>query len=480
MLVAGIILFSGLSKVRSVWSEYQNEAVTRQTLLMEIKSQFGYGGFIHNFKNYVLRGQEQYIEKFDRNNHAMVQAIAAYKSLHLTPEERDAIETIEDISHAYSAMLLEAKTMVADGASAMEIDGTVKINDTPAFDAFKVINDRFVTLEQEETHLMKKTLRSLGYYLVGAILAIFGVLGVLGMTIMKAIGEPLVNALNVITQVADGDLEVCVETEREDEVGQLLVAIKKMISEMRRVIWDVRGGADKVSAGSQQLSFSSQETFQGATEQATSIEEISASVEEMNSSIQQNADNSRVTEKIALNAANDALESGRAVSEAMAAMKKISSTISIVEEIAVQTDLLALNAAIEAARAGEHGKGFAVVASEVRKLAERSQHAAGEISKLSVSSMGVAEKASGMLEKLVPDIQKTSELVQEISAASNEQNIGADQISKALQQLEGVIYRNTSASEKTAATSEELSSQAHMLRETISFFNVGHDGLKSE
>ncbi|MCP4717108.1 MAG: hypothetical protein GY868_18430, partial [Deltaproteobacteria bacterium] len=185
------------------------------------------------------------------------------------------------------------------------------------------------------------------------------------------------------------------------------------------------------------------------------------------------------TEKIALKSSDDAKESGRSVEETVQAMKEIAEKISIIEEIARQTDLLALNAAIEAARAGEHGKGFAVVASEVRKLAERSQSAAGDISKLSVTSVDVAEKAGKMLDELVPDIQKTSELVQEISAACNEQNSGAEQINKAIQQLDQVIQQNASASEEMSSMSEELSSQAEQLQDTVAFFNIGSDGSRS-
>jgi len=196
-------------------------------------------------------------------------------------------------------------------------------------------------------------------------------------------------------------------------------------------------------------------------------------MEEMSSNIKQNADNAHQTEKIALKAAEDAREGGKSVTETVAAMKEIATKISIVEEIARQTNLLALNAAIEAARAGEHGKGFAVVASEVRKLAERSQTAAAEIRELSASSVEVAEKAGEMLTRIVPDIQKTAELVQEINAASNEQNTGTEQINKAIQQLDQVIQQNASSTEEIASTAEELSSQAEQLHDSIGFFNTG-------
>jgi methyl-accepting chemotaxis protein len=270
--------------------------------------------------------------------------------------------------------------------------------------------------------------------------------------------------------IAAGDLTSSVKVLSEkDTLGK---ALASMLEKLRSVVIDVKTAADNVASGSQQLSAGSEQMSQGATEQAASAEEASSSVEEMNATIRQNADNALQTEKIALKSAVDALESGKAVNEAVTAMKEIAGKISIIEEIARQTNLLALNAAIEAARAGEHGKGFAVVAAEVRRLAERSQTAAGEISKLSASSVEVSERAGGMLTKLVPDIQKTSELVQEISAASKEQASGADQINGAIQQLNQVIQQNAGAAEEMSSTSEELSSQAEQLQDTIAFFKV--------
>ena len=192
----------------------------------------------------------------------------------------------------------------------------------------------------------------------------------------------------------------------------------------------------------------------------------------MTANIRQNADNAMQTEKIAVQASGDAQEGGDAVNQTVTAMKEIAGKITIIEEIARQTNLLALNAAIEAARAGEQGKGFAVVAAEVRKLAERSQKAAGEINELSTNSVEVAEKAGTVLNTLVPNIQKTAELVQEISASSREQDAGADQIAKSIQQLDAVIQQNASASEEMASTSEELSGQSEQLAEMISFFAV--------
>jgi methyl-accepting chemotaxis protein len=272
-------------------------------------------------------------------------------------------------------------------------------------------------------------------------------------------------------KIAKGDLSV--EAEILSEKDALGKSFSAMIANLREVVEVVQVAAENVTKGSQQMSASSENLSQGAAEQAASAEQVSASMEEMGASIGQNADNARQTEQIAIKAAKDAEQSGQAVEETVIAMKEIAEKTSIIEEIARQTDLLALNAAIEAARAGEHGKGFAVVASEVRRLAERSQTAAREISQLSSKSVDVAEKAGKLLTKLVPDIQNTAQLVQEINASSAEQNTGARQVNTAVQELDDVIQENAAFAEEMASTSEELSAQAEQLKDSIAFFNLG-------
>jgi methyl-accepting chemotaxis protein len=289
----------------------------------------------------------------------------------------------------------------------------------------------------------------------------------------RAVTRPLVALAAAMRRVASGDLATVVRQDRRrDEVGDLQRSIKQMVGNLGGVVRDVTTNADRVASGATQLSSSAEELSQGATEQAAAAEEACSSMEQMAASIKQNAANASQTEVIASQSARDAEASGEAVNRAVEAMRVIAGKITIVQEIARQTDLLALNAAVEAARAGEHGRGFAVVASEVRKLAERSQMAAQEIGALSGETVTAAQAAGTMLSRLVPDIKRTATLVEEITAACREQDIGSTQINQAIQQLDKVTQQNASASEQVSATAEVLAVQATSLRKAIAYFTI--------
>jgi methyl-accepting chemotaxis protein len=333
----------------------------------------------------------------------------------------------------------------------------------------------------------------------------------IAMWVVRSITVPVTRAAELLEYVAKGDLSHSVDVDSSDEMGRMLEllngmtasmrttaeaaqristgdltvqiktlsekdqlghALSHMLDSLRRIVGDVSAASTNVASGSEEMSATAAHISQGSTEQAASAEETTAAIEEMAASVQQNADNARQTDKLATSVSEDAKASGAAVELTVRAMKEVAEKIGIIEEIARKTDLLALNAAVEAARAGEHGRGFAVVASEVRKLAERSQTAAAEISRLTTGGVKTAEDAGTKLAKLVPDMRKTAELVREIAAASGEQSTGASQVNLAIQQLDQVIQQNAGASAQMAATSEELASQADALRNAIGFFTL--------
>jgi methyl-accepting chemotaxis protein len=405
-------------------------------------------------KDYLVSLDERSLELVEQGFAGLLDDLGALRAA--APEEqRQGVDALARTAETYAGTTgkqMAIRTQMT--AAARELIGTV---------------DDFGARQIE---IMRQGLDSgLRLILTGAGVAL--VIGVLAaLLITRAITGPVRKGVGFAQAIAAGDLGARIDVDQRDEIGQLAAALQNMVAKLSEVVGEVQSAGENVASGSEELSASSESLSQGATEQAASVEEVSSSMEQMAANIRQNAENARETEKIAVQSAQDAEAGGKAVAETVSAMKDIADKISIIEEIARQTNLLALNAAIEAARAGEHGKGFAVVAAEVRKLAERSGSAAAEISELSSSSVEVAERAGSMLTRMVPDIRRTAELVQEIAAASNEQNAGADQINKAIQQLDQVVQQNASASEEMASTSEELSSQAVQLQQTIGFFRL--------
>jgi methyl-accepting chemotaxis protein len=450
---------------------------TRSAARMEI----GILQALRSNKNAIISNQQQMIDQF------VVKARDAYPKIE---EQMKALQSVENP---------EVRKAVGDFAAAyprwkeqMEVLNELALKNNPAD------NERAATLSVGEVAVltgklidlaesvnsaseleMKKTADDtdviyanarMTMLTIAAVVLLFAILAAIWISF--TISRGLNRANQAVRDVAEGDLTKTVEVSGKDEIAEMLGHVNVMIERLRGVVSDALSASDNVSSGSQQLSSGSEQLSQGATEQASSAEEASASMEEMAANIKQNADNAAQTEKIARQSSKDAEASGEAVNKAVNAMRTIAEKISIVQEIARQTDLLALNAAVEAARAGEHGRGFAVVASEVRKLAERSQLAAAEISGLSGETVKVATEAGEMLSKLVPDIRKTAELVAEISAACREQDIGASQINEAIQQLDKVTQQNAGASEEMSATSEELAAQAEELQASIAFFRV--------
>jgi len=342
----------------------------------------------------------------------------------------------------------------------------------------KAIDDHFdynVALGQKGAEaggeLKKKAARNAIIIAVCTLLVVAAISALITRALLRQLGGEPDYAADIVNRVANGDLTLTVQIKPGDSTS-LLAAMKTMVGNLSRVVSEVNDGAEALASASEQVSATAQSLSQGASEQAAAAEESSASIEQMSASIAQNTENAKVTDGMACKAAQEASEGGEAVRSTVAAMREIAKKIGIIDDIAYQTNLLALNAAIEAARAGEHGKGFAVVAAEVRKLAERSQVAAQEIEQVASGSVDLAEKAGALLDTMLPNIKRTSDLVQEITAASEEQSAGAGQINSAMSQLSQTTQMNASSSEQLAATAEEMSGQAEQLQSSMAFFRV--------
>lgn len=401
----------------------------------------------------------------------------AYMATTLTPEE-------QQLAAAYTVAwngwqdLRSAIVQKARGGKHKEALAAARAADPP-FRAVLAAMARLIELQErvarEEydaaTAQTAQTLRTNAILLGSGLLA--GVLLSLWMirNLLRQLGGEPDYAAHIVQEVAQGNLAVQIALKKGDQ-GSLLASMKAMVDKLSGVASEVSNGALALAAASEQVSATAQSLSQAASQQAASVEETSASVEQMSASISQNTDNARITDGTAAKAAGEASESGEAVRSTLAAMRDIAKRIMIIDDIAYQTNLLALNAAIEAARAGEHGKGFAVVAAEVRKLAERSQVAAQEIGDLAAGSVQTAERAGSLLDAMVPAIQQTSRLVQEITAASVEQASGVGQINMAMGQLSQATQQNAAGAEELASTAEEMSSQAEELQQLVRFFRV--------
>jgi len=423
VILLGVIAFSNLSALQSNWGEFETVTLVRKNAVLEAIR--GHGEALHNFKNFILRGGD-YSGKFRSALASIDKQVDQYKAVGaVTREEQQLLDEVQAGTRAYADSMNKLEALHEKGTAPVEMDRAIKGADEAIANALKKLQ----TLNESETrgesaqmtHVAETAKLWILSFDIG--IAVFGAL--LAVWISRSLS-------NIVTDV-------------------------------KTVVSVLAGASQEVSATAQSLS-------QAASEQAAGVEETSASIEQMTASIAQNTENARVTDGIAQQAATEAQRGGEVVKATAAAMKQIASKIVIIDDIAYQTNLLALNAAIEAARAHEHGKGFAVVAAEVRKLAERSQVAAQEIGKVAADSVELAEQAGVMFDALVPNIRKTSDLVQEISAASEEQTSGVRQINSAVGQLNETTQQNAASAEELAATSEEMNSQAENLERLMSVF----------
>jgi methyl-accepting chemotaxis protein len=479
--IVGLVVLAAatLLGVRSIKNHLQT-VEDRREAARELRAQVGYGGMIHNFKNYVLRGAKDpgYLQKFNVNVTAVREAISHYKSIPgTTSMEADRLTVLLQTVENYVLESSKVEEMHRAGNSIEEIDKAVKVDDKPALAALDDLERMLV----EETNARNAELTSSVNRLSGIVELLVVLIAlpvlVIGITLTRSITGRVNLIVTRFEDLSRGGLTKRISSGGTDEIGRIAAAFNSLVEKLEGIIGNVRSGSNSIASAAKQVASSSSVLSQGTSEQAASAEETTSSLEEMSASIQQNSENSRQMEQAALKGANEAEESGKAVNHTVDAMKSITQKIEIIDEIAYQTNLLALNAAIEAARAGEHGRGFAVVATEVRKLAERSQAAAKEISSLATDSVKVAEHSGRLLEELVPSIKKTAELVQEVAAASREQSSGVGQINKAMGQVDQVTQRNASSAEELSSTAEELASQSEALLHLMNYFKVSGGDL---
>ncbi|QQS51533.1 MAG: HAMP domain-containing protein [Bacteroidota bacterium] len=477
---SGIISYRSIKQVQQEWDTYLDEIAIRQTRIMEIQTGFGYGGIIHNFKNYMIYGGDKNIEYYNTFSDTTKMAIDNYLQIKsLKNEERLALETINETLLHYDATFLKLVEGHANHVSVDTLNSLVQIDDGPALNALHELKTVYteLTLQRNES-IKNKIVASLSILLASLAIAISIVI-----LINLIIGNRIVKSVAFLTSnlkaIANGDIgkkNITIYT--RDELGEALQAMSEMKHKLREILSMVHETSDNFVNESKHLSQTAQEIAEGAKKQADATEMVSMSVEEMNANMVMNAENAQNTEKISFEASKR-IEEGNQTSEiATQSITHIANRIKIINDIAFQTNILALNAAVEAARAGDYGRGFSVVAAEVRKLAERSKLAADEIDQASKTGVEVSVKARKQLEDIVPEILKTVDLVKEISASAQEQISGAEQINSAIQQLHGITQQNASSSEEMSQRADELLIQARQLKRIVSFFKTKEEPVK--
>ncbi|HEV2195450.1 MAG TPA: methyl-accepting chemotaxis protein [Candidatus Acidoferrum sp.] len=418
--------------------------------------------------------RNDYASKWKEQRQKIREVLGEFDKFQLSPEDRGAVKSMTEDMDVYEGGFTKVLNLIEQGKlrTPQECNQTI----TQYKDSIHRLESAASDLTNRHSEVLVPLVEQIAKtttttIVIFSITAVF-VSIIITLVISRGITKPLQEVVSVVETVSSGDLTKSVTIDRSDEIGRLFGAMARMTGKLNEMIGEVRMGAGSVSTAATQVASSASSVSQGTSEQAAAVEQVTSSMEEMNASITQNAENSRKMEQMARKGAQDATQSGQAVLEAVSAMKSIAEKIAVIEEIAYQTNMLALNAAIEAARAGEHGRGFAVVAGEVRNLAERCRTAAQEIGGLAASNVQIAERSGGLLNELVPAIQKTADLVQEVAATSGEQAAGVSQINRAISQVGLVTQRNAAGAEELSSTAEELASQAEALQDMISFFRV--------
>ncbi len=487
LLGVGTFIYTSMDKVDSIWTRYKDEAVPREESLLEIKSQFGYGGFIHNFKNYLLRGDKKYADRFEENRVNLEQAIKTFKALNINPAEKKAIQDIETVALVYVKNVAEVTRLLGETKTPTEIDAAVKVDDAPAFAAFDVIDKQFQKMEETEAENMNKTVSITKIFIVAAV--VFAVILIPFLSffmVRRFVVKPINELLQVSEAVANYDLTVRVPVESEDEIGKLGTSFNVMSDHLQELIEKVTEAVGAISSSTDEINTSSDDLATQTNEQAASITETSATVSEFTTIVQQNSDNSEEAGSTLVSFNQDIQSKSHLMNNVTSTMeeiheagKKIDSIVTVINDISFQTNLLALNAAVEAARAGEAGRGFAVVASEVRNLAQKTAESSKTIQEIVSHNVESTEKGkelvnetSGFFSNIIQVMQDIVNKISMITEGSKEQATGIEQINGAVSQLEDVINRNAALAEELSGTVKGQRSYSAQLEELVKRFKL--------
>ena len=480
------VSLQAINHLSSRWEQFHTISLEKYTAAFKGKADLGDG--IHMFKDYLLRGKDEYQQQFIADMAAIDQDAANYANNHgdMSEREKSALQKIKDSTNAYRVAMKTVIDMKTSGTTIEDIDKSVKGADRPLGKAF----DELLVIAQEETNATTQSISSTVTSSKGMTIIIGVLAAVLSIVFawLTAVGitRPLHQAVEVAEAVAKGDLTQRIEVKTRDEVGQLLQALKDMNASLGNIVGEVRSTTDSISTAAREIAAGNSDLSSRTEQQASSLEETASSMEELTSTVKQNAENAKQANQLAANASDIAVKGGLAVNEVVhtmgsisASSRKIMDIISVIEGIAFQTNILALNAAVEAARAGEQGRGFAVVAAEVRNLAQRSAAAAKEITALIEDSVDKVDtgsrqvdQAGATMNEIVSAVKRVTDIMAEIAAASSEQSSGIEQVNQALVQMDEVTQQNAALVEEAAASAEAMQEQAGSLMRAVSVFKL--------